>query len=161
MHLYSIFKLIHIFAVIIFLGNIITGLFWMKRADKTNDRSVIAFTMKTIIHSDRLFTIPGVIIITTGGFATAIEGGIPLLRTGWIFWPIILFSLSGLAFSWQLAPLQKKIYKLVSVHGDDPLDKALYRSYLKKWENWGLIALITPVAAMIMMVLKIPLRSAF
>lgn len=161
MHLYSLFKLVHIFAVVIFLGNIITGLFWMKRADKTNDRPVIAFAMKTIIHSDRIFTIPGVIIITIGGFATAIEGGIPLLRTGWIFWSIVLFSLSGLVFSWQLAPLQKKIFKLNNVASDELYDKALYHYYLKKWENWGLVALITPVVAMIMMVLKLPIPSVF
>ncbi len=161
MHLYSLFKLVHIFAVVIFLGNIITGLFWMRNADKTNDRSVIAFTMKTIIHSDRIFTIPGVIIITIGGFATAIEGGIPLLRTGWIFWSIVMFSLSGLVFSWQLAPLQKKIFKLVNVAPDELFDRTLYQSCLKKWENWGFVALITPVAAMIVMVLKIPLPSVF
>lgn len=161
MHFYSLFKLVHIFAVVIFLGNIITGLFWMKKADKTNDRSVIAFAMKTIIRSDRLFTIPGVIIITIGGFATAIEGGIPLLRTGWIFWSIVMFSLSGLVFSWKLAPLQKQIFKLANVSADELFDKALYQSCLKKWENLGLVALITPVAAMIMMVLKIPVWSVF
>jgi uncharacterized membrane protein len=159
MHLYSIFKLVHIFAVVVFLGNIITGLFWMKRADKTNDRPVIAFAMKTIIQSDRLFTIPGVLIITIGGFAAAIEGGLPLLRTGWIFWSIVMFSLSGLIYSWKLAPLQKKIFKLVNITADELFDKTLYQSCLSKWEKWGLIALITPVVAMIMMVLKIPLRS--
>jgi uncharacterized membrane protein len=109
MNPYLLLKLIHIIAVIIFLGNIITGLFWMRKADKTNNRSIIAFTMKGIIDSDRLFTIPGVIIITIGGFAAAIQGGIPLLRTGWIFWPIVLFSLSGLAFAWKVVPLQKII----------------------------------------------------
>lgn len=161
MNLYLIFKLVHIFAVVIFLGNIIAGLFWMKRADQTNDRAVIVFTMRTIIHSDRLFTIPGVLIITIGGIAAAIDGNIPLLRTGWIFWPIFLFSFSGLVFSWKLVSLQKRILKLVSVSGDELFDKALYRSCLKEWENWGLIALITPVAAMIMMVLKIPVHAVF
>ena len=85
MNIYALLKLIHVFAVIIFLGNIITGLYWMKKADKTNDLSIISFTMKGIISSDKLFTIPGVIIITIGGFSAAILGGVPLLRTGWIF----------------------------------------------------------------------------
>ena len=85
----------------------------MRIANKTNNLSIISFTMKGIITSDKLFTIPGVIIITAGGFSAAIQGGLPLLRTGWIFWSIILFTLSGLVFSWKLAPLQKKIFQLI------------------------------------------------
>jgi hypothetical protein len=41
--------------------------------------------MKGIISSDKLFTIPGVVVITIGGFSAAIYGGIPILKTGWIF----------------------------------------------------------------------------
>ena len=159
MNTYALLKLIHVFAVIIFLGNIITGLFWMRIADKTNNLSIISFTIKGIITSDKLFTIPGVIIITIGGLSAAIHGGIPLLKTGWIFWSLVLFSLSGLIFSWKLAPLQKKIYKLIKNGDADNFNKVLYNSYLKQWERWGLLALLTPLAALVMMVLKIPLRS--
>ncbi len=159
MNTYALLKLIHVFAVIIFLGNIITGLFWMRIADKTNNLSIISFTIKGIITSDKLFTIPGVIIITIGGLSAAIHGGIPLLKTGWIFWSLVLFSLSGLIFSWKLAPLQKKIYQLIKNGDADNFNKVLYNSYLKQWERWGLLALLTPLAALVMMVLKIPLRS--
>src|SRR5688572_31698282 len=88
MNSYLLFKFIHVFAVIIFMGNIIAGLFWMRRANKTGNFSIISFTMKSVIASDRWFTIPGVIIITAAGFSAAIQGGLPLLRTGWIFWSI-------------------------------------------------------------------------
>jgi uncharacterized membrane protein len=157
MNVYLLLKLIHVFAVIIFLGNIITGLFWMRMADKTDDLSVISFTMKGIIKLDRWFTIPGVIIITAGGIMAAIKGGFPLLRTGWIFWAIVLFSLSGIIFSWKLAPLQKKIFHLTL--DKEKFNKALYQSSLKQWEIWGLVAVLTPIAAMIMMVLKLPIHS--
>ena len=60
------FKLIHVLAVIIFLGNIITGLFWMRIAVKTKDLRIIHHTMNGIIMADRYFTIPGVIVITVG-----------------------------------------------------------------------------------------------
>ena len=95
MNAYALLKLIHIIAVIIFLGNIITGLFWMRIANKTNNLHIISFTMKGIMISDKWFTIPGVFVITAGGFSAAIQGGLPLLRTGWIFWSIVLFSLSS------------------------------------------------------------------
>jgi uncharacterized membrane protein len=161
MNIYTLLKLFHIIAVIIFIGNIITGLFWMKQADKTGNLSIISFTIKGIIASDRIFTIPGVLIITVCGFSAAIYAGIPLLRTGWIFWPIVLFSLSGFAFAWKVAPLQKKISRLTEVSVPGQFNRDIYRSYLKQWEKWGLIALLTPLAALTMMVLKIPVRSVF
>ena len=159
MNIYLFLKLIHVFAVIIFMGNIITGLFWMRQADKTGNYSIISFTMKGIIASDRWFTIPGVVIITAAGFSAAIQGGLPLLRTGWIFWSIILFTLSGVIFSVKLAPLQKKILHIAQSKGVKELSDEMYRSHLKQWETWGLLALLTPLAALAMMVLKIPAQS--
>jgi uncharacterized membrane protein len=161
MNAYILLKLIHIIAVIIFLGNIITGLFWMRIANKTNNLSIISFTMKGIITSDKWFTIPGVVIITAGGFSAAVEHGLPLLRTGWIFWSIILFSLSGLIFTVKLAPLQKKIFQLTENRDAAKFNPDLYQANLKQWEMWGLIALLTPLAALVMMVLKMPAQSGF
>ena len=79
---YSYLKLIHLISVMIFLGNIITGLFWMSIAVRTKDLKIIHFTMKGIIKADRYFTIPGVLIITVGGFLSAIYGHYPILSTG-------------------------------------------------------------------------------
>jgi uncharacterized membrane protein len=157
MNTYTLLKMVHIIAVIFFMGNIITGLFWMKRADKTGDSSVISFAMKSVIASDRIFTIPGVLVITICGFGAAIDAGIPLLRTGWIFWSLVLFSLSGLIYGWKLVPLQKKISQLTDVSTGEQFNKNLYHSYFKQWESWGLIALLTPLVALAMM--KIPVRG--
>jgi uncharacterized membrane protein len=49
-------KLFHIAAVILFLGNIITGLYWKAHADRTRNPQVIAHTFEGIICSDRWFT---------------------------------------------------------------------------------------------------------
>jgi len=159
MNTYALLKLIHIIAVIIFLGNIITGLFWMRIANKTNNLSIISFTMKGIMTSDKWFTIPGVIVITAGGFSAAILGSLPLLRTGWIFWSIVMFSISGFVFAWKLAPLQKKIFHLTE--NVQEFNSDLYHASLKQWEMWGLVALLTPFTALVMMVLKMPLHSGF
>ena len=105
---YTYFKLIHLLAVVIFLGNIITGLFWMRLAVKTKDLKIICHTMNGIIVSDRLFTIPGVFVIIAGGIISAMHAKLPLLGTGWIFWSIVMFSISGIAFGVKVAPLQKK-----------------------------------------------------
>ena len=155
--IYNYLKLLHLIAVILFLGNIVTGLFWMTIAVKTKDLKIISHSIKGVIKSDRLFTIPGVIVIVAGGFMAAIYGNIPILRTGWIFWSLILFSISGIVFGWKVAPLQRKIYNLTSNRetAHDFNWPGFKKVYLE-WETWGLVALLTPVAALVMMVLKIP-----
>lgn len=157
MNYYLIFKAIHLLAVVAFLGNIVTGLFWMKFARKTNDIKIIHHTAAGIIASDRLFTIPGVLIITASGFASAIYGGIPLLRTGWIFWPIVLFSLSGLFFAFKVVPLQVRMRKNLEI--SEGFSWKGFDGILKQWELWGFMAVITPIISFFMMILKWPLLS--
>ena len=154
---YTYIKLIHLLAVVLFLGNIITGLFWMHFAVKTKDLKIINHTIKGIIKADRYFTIPGVIIITAGGFMAAIHAQFPILHTGWIFWSIVMFSISGIAFGFKVAPLQKKINNLTcNKETSVDFDWGYFSKVYTSWDTWGLIALLTPLAAFVMMTLKIP-----
>lgn len=154
---YSYLKLIHLLAVMLFMGNIITGLFWMHIAFKTNDLKIISHSITGVIKSDRLFTIPGVIIITAAGLLSAIYGQLPILRTGWIFYSILLFTASGIAFMWKVVPLQKRLQQasIAMSTASQPDFESLKKTY-RVWEYWGLFALITPLFAFAMMVLKIP-----
>jgi len=154
---YFYYKLIHVFAVVIFLGNIITGLYWMRIAVKTKELKIISHTMRGIIKADRYFTIPGIIIITTFGIMAAISAQFPIFHTGWIVWSIILFSISGIVFSIKVAPLQRKIYHLTSnKNGSPDFDWKNFDKIYFQWDVWGLIALVTPLIAFVMMILKIP-----
>lgn len=154
---YFLYKLLHIFAVVIFLGNIITGLFWMHIAVKTKDIRIINHTMNGIIRADRYFTLPGVVIIIIAGMMAAMTGHYPLLRTGWILWSLVLFTISGIAFSIKVAPLQKKIYQLtLNNETQADFDWAHFQKLSVAWDIWGFIALVTPLAAAVMMTLKIP-----
>lgn len=149
--MYQLLKIIHLVAVIIFMGNIITGLFWKMHADGTKNAAIIAHTMRGLIRADRWFTVPGVVVITAAGVYAAIQAGLPLLGTGWIFWSIVAFSLSGVAFGWKVAPLQKELLRMST--GTD-LDWTTYRSKSLQWELWGLFATIMPLIAVVLMVWK-------
>ncbi len=154
---YLYLKLLHIIAVIIFLGNIFTGLFWMHQAIKSTNLQIIAHTIRCVIKSDRFFTVPGVLFITAFGFWAAIQGHFPIIGTGWIFWSIILFSLSGVAFMWKVVPLQKKMERLTEAEFlNEKFDHKNFLKVYHTWEIWGAIALATPAAALVMMTLKIP-----
>jgi uncharacterized membrane protein len=146
-------KLIHLLAVVLFLGNITTGIFWKANADRTRDPKVIGNMLEGIIQADRLFTMPPILFILIGGIGAAIEGHLPILGTGWIFWSIVLFTLSGVAFMAQVVPLQRKMLALVRQSGGS-LDWASYRALSHRWEIWGVVALATPALAAVLMVMK-------
>ena len=151
---YAAWKLLHVASVILFLGNITTGLFWAAHAHKSRDFRLIASTFEGIARSDRWFTIPGVIGIVVSGIAAAMKGNLPILATGWILWPIILFSISGIVFGVRVAPLQRSIADVARAADSSVQAWDSYRALYKRWELWGLLALITPAIAMILMVLK-------
>lgn len=153
--MYSILELVHVLAVVAFLGNIGTGLFWKLHADRTRDPRFIAHAFDGIIRSDRLFTLPGVVLIVVSGFGAAGIGGYPLLRTDWILGSIVLFTISGLAYAARVAPLQTRIRALARAsEGGAPFDWAKYGAWSRQWELWGAVALVTPLVALALMVLK-------
>jgi uncharacterized membrane protein len=151
---YLVLKTLHILFVIAFVGNITTGLFWARRAMRTRDLRRIADTFDGITQSDRVFTIPGVIGIIVTGIAVAIQGGLPILSTGWIFWPIVLFAISGIVFGAWVAPLQRRIRELATSDPASDSNWATVETLFRRWEFWGALALLTPVAAAAIMVFK-------
>ncbi|HEX7336078.1 MAG TPA: DUF2269 family protein [Gemmatimonadales bacterium] len=148
-------KLLHVAAVVAFLGNITTGLFWHAHAARTRDPRLLAHAVDGIIRSDRLFTIPGVIVIIVTGAVAAVIGGFPILRTPWILWSLVLFAVSGLVFVLRVAPLQVQLRALAQA-GVEPgvWDWERYKRLARTWELWGAVALLTPMAALVLMVLK-------
>ena len=158
--IYLILKVVHIVSVVMFLGNITTGIFWKQHADRTRDPRLIAHALAGIIGSDRLFTIPGVIGILIGGFGAAAVGHLPMLHTGWILWSIVLFIVSGVAFMAQVAPLQRRMAKLMHAGAESGApDWEAYRRLSRGWALWGAVALLAPAIAMVLMVLKPRLPS--
>jgi uncharacterized membrane protein len=157
---YLILKLIHIASVVVFVGNITTGVFWGMRAHRSRNLGLVGSTFEGIIQSDRWFTTPGVIGILVSGIAAAMMGGLSILGTGWILWGIVLFAISGAVFGSRVAPLQRAIVDTARNAAPDGGAWAAYEKLYKGWALWGLVALLTPVGALIIMVLK-PALPAF
>ena len=146
--MYLAFKLLHVLAVIAFLGNITVGLFWKRFADQTKDPNIIAHTIGGIIRADRIFTIPGVIVIIVGGVGAAIIGHIPILSTGWLLWGIVLFIISGVAFG-PIARSQRGMLDAAKAN-----DWARYGALTHTWDLYGTISLLAALLAAALMVLK-------
>jgi len=154
--IYLSLKLLHIVGAVLFLGSISTGVFWKAHADKSRNPAIIAHALDGVIRSDRLFTIPGVLVILVAGIAAAIVGGLPMLRTEWLAGGFILISIAGIAFSARIAPLQRRMRDLAraSVDDLDTFDWATYEKLSRDWAIWGAIALIAPFLAVALMVFK-------
>ncbi len=151
---YLFLKATHITGVVLFLGNIITGVFWKLHADRTRELRARAQALDGIIRADRLFTMPGVLLIIGTGVWLAQLGNLPLLRTFWIGWSLVLFGISGAVFMVALAPLQKKMLANVSAGLAGGWDESAYERMSRSWAIWGAIATLTPLAALYLMVIK-------
>ncbi|MBI2840884.1 MAG: DUF2269 family protein [Acidobacteria bacterium] len=151
---YTVWKFIHLVCVIVFLGNITTGLFWADHAHKTRDARLIASIFHGLTKSDRWFTIPSVIGIVVSGVKAALIGGLPILATGWILWPIILFSISGIVFGIWVAPLQRRIHRLMQEASSFEQARETYAALHRKFNLWGLVAIGTLVIATAIMAFK-------
>lgn len=157
---YLIWKFLHVASVILFLGNITTGMFWGAHAHRSRDFRLIASTFEGIIRSDRVFTVPGVIVIIVSGVVAAIAGGLPILGTGWILWGIVLFTVSGLVFGRVVAPLQRDIVGIAAGGVSEEQNWRAYEDLYARWARWGLVAVLAPAAAVLIMVVK-PALPAF
>ena len=148
-------KALHVFAVVIFVGNIVTGIFWKTHAERTRDPRLIAHAFEGLTASDRWFTIPAVMLIIASGVLAAMQGNLSLLGTGWILWSIVLFAISGFVFMIWVAPLQRRIAALARAAERSPqLDWAAYRRLASRWEIAGAVAALAPLGALALMVLK-------
>jgi uncharacterized membrane protein len=150
---YLLLKSLHIVSVVLFLGNIITGVFWKVQGDLRGDLKSKEQALDGIIKSDRFFTTPNVFLIVITGIATAYVGHVPILSTPWILWSIILFGVSGAAFA-VVAPTQKKLLANVRAGLAGDWDQAGYEKLSRRWTVWGVVATGAPLIAVFLMVLK-------
>ena len=157
--LYLVLKALHVVAVVLFLGNIITGVFWKAHADRTGDLRARAQALDGIIRSDRAFTMPGVFLIIGTGVWLAIEGGLPIIGTPWILWSLVLFAISGVCFGVAVGPLQKKLLANAQAGLSGQWNESEYRSLSARWQVWGWVATGAPLAAVFLMVIKPTFRG--
>lgn len=147
-------RLVHGAAVILFLGNIITGLFWAAHARRTRDLHAVGVIFDGIIRSDRWITLPSALIVLLSGIAAAGRAGWPILGTGWILWSSLSFALSGVLFGLGVAPLQRGIRDRALRVGDTGDDWNAVAGLYWKWKALGILSIAAAVVSFTLMILK-------
>ena len=149
----NILILLHLFAMIIFLGNIITEIRWLYKATKTENKETIRFAITEIIKGDKVFTLPCVFLITiTGSF---VYGQFSMAENRWLLFALISYIISGIVYTARVAPLQKKMAQLVS-DSSSALSKDYKKTYTS-WNFWGWVALLSASLALVFTIIKLPL----
>jgi uncharacterized membrane protein len=151
---YRLFLLTHICGVVVFVGNIVTAAYWKLRADRSGELRVIAHTADLVSGADRIFTIPGIVLIVVGGVGMVLVGPWPLLRTHWLLAGITLFAIMAVLYMAMLVPVQRTL--IVESHRSLS-QGALSQAYLmasRRWTVWGTLLIVIPVAIVVLMVFK-------
>ena len=151
---YLVLKALHVLSVVLFLGNIITGVFWKYHADRSGDLRARAQALDGIIASDRWFTLPGVALIIITGVGLATLAHYPIVRTHWLLWALILFGVSGVAFQFFVAPLQRRLLANVRAGLAGSWNESEYRALSTAWKWWGAVATLAPLGSLFLMVTK-------
>jgi uncharacterized membrane protein len=151
---YLVLKSLHVISVVLFLGNIITGVFWKFHGDRVGTLPARAQALEGLIRSDRWFTVPGVFAIVITGVWMTFDAHLSLLGTKWILWSLVLFGISGACFGARVGPLQKRLLANVRAGMAGQWNQSEYERLSAAWKLWGAIATLTPAIALFLMVLK-------
>lgn len=103
----SLLKFVHIWAVIMFVGNSVLGPYRRRRARLTGDPKIIAGTYAIHTGSGPAVTVPWFGVAVASGFTLAWLMGSPILATGWLVWAIALTALVAALFVFRIGPLQR------------------------------------------------------
>jgi uncharacterized membrane protein len=65
---YDTLKMLHLFGVVMFMGNIIVTGWWKVMADRTGDYRIIAFAQRQVTLTDWVFTFGGALLVLFAAF---------------------------------------------------------------------------------------------
>lgn len=147
----NVHLILHNIGVIMFMGSIVTSLMWAIKAHNSNQNYLFVFTIRNISTFDNWFIKPGVLLIVINGLYLSNQWG-GVFGQPWIYISMILFVLSGVIWTFRMAPLQKRI--LTESDMIQSPDKLFLKSDFSAWLYWGVASTILPMVALFLMLIK-------
>lgn len=154
MNTFLTLKMIHVFGVVIFLGNIIITGWWKVMADRTNNPTIIAFAQRQVTLTDFIFTAGGAAVVFGAGFGNALIHQMNVWSTRWLSWGFWLFMISGIIWVTVLIPVQVRQAKMARQFADGGAIPPQYWTLGRIWLVFGLLATLIPLANLYWMVFK-------
>jgi uncharacterized membrane protein len=145
---------LHVLAVIVFVGNIVTAALWKIRADASGDLHTLAFAQREVMFGDYVLTFPSAALILITGLWMADLSGRNILQTGWLLTALILLAVSLLIWLFELLPTQQRLIRVadeaIPAGKLDPVFKAL----TLRWMIFRILATLLPFVNVYLMVFK-------
>lgn len=152
----SLLKLVHVWAVVLFVGNAALGPYRRRQARSTGDARAIAATYEIHTRSGPAVTVPWFAIAIASGSALAWTSGIPILSTGWVVWAIVLSLIVAVLFVAWIAPLQRQATERAVAYAEDgsPERQAAFERVSRRLEPLSHFAHVLFFAIIVLMVVK-------
>ncbi len=151
---YLLLKSIHIFGVILLLGNIMVTAWWKLMADRTRQANVIAFAQRQVVLTDYVFTAPGALMAILAGDYMSYSYMTDTWNIQWLTWGRLLFIASGIIWIAVLIPTQIKQSRLARDFANSEQIPDEYWKLSKRWNIFGAIAVVLPLINIYWMVFK-------
>ena len=155
---YETMKILHLFGVICFIGNIIITGWWKTMADRTGDYRIIAFAQRQVTLTDWIFTFGGVVIVIVAAFGMIYQMNENILQEihaqRWLWWGYYLFIASGVIWALILIPAQIIQARMARVFGETGIIPPRYWFYGRIWLVFGVLATLIPLVNLYWMVTK-------
>jgi uncharacterized membrane protein len=146
-------KTIHVFGVVLFLGNIIITGWWKVMADATRNSQIIAFAQRQVTLTDFIFTASGAVILLLAGMANV---GIYHMQMSakWLSQGMLMFTLSGIIWVVVLIPTQIKQARLAKAFAISGIIPDEYWKLCARWNIFGAIAVLLAAINIYWMIFK-------
>jgi uncharacterized membrane protein len=140
---------LHLFGVVLFVGNIITAAYWKVRADLLKNPVIIHSTVKNVMLADYMFTLPGLVLISVSGIVMAGRAEMPMSGLNWLTLSLILLAVTGIIWLAILIPLQRRMI----LHSAQCLESGhiskAYHQASRYWAIFGIIATLLPIVILL------------
>jgi uncharacterized membrane protein len=151
---YLFLKSLHIFGVILLMGNIIVTAWWKFMANKTKNPDVIAFAQRQVTLTDFVFTAPGALLAILAGDSMAYSFMTDSWNIQWLTWGRSLFIASGIIWISVLIPTQIKQARMARNFQHSKSIPDEYWKLSHRWNIFGAIAVLLPLINIYWMVFK-------
>nr|WP_184433247.1 DUF2269 family protein [Roseospira goensis] len=151
---YAAWHVVHVVAVVVFLGNVTTAAVWKALADRTRHPPTVAYAQRLVTLTDWLFTGAGGAVVLVSGYAMAWLAGWGDLGPAWLRWSLGLLALSWLVWVAALIPCQIAQARMARGFADGTPIPPRYWRLARIWLWVGTLDLVPLYAAVAVMILK-------
>ena len=151
---YLFLKSLHLFGVIIFLGNIIITGWWKTMAGRTRNPVIVGFAQRQAFLADRVFAGGGLLLMLIGGPINVMQHHLDFMHIFWLEWGFWLFVAVGIIWGAVLVPLQIAQSRMARQLAEGSEIPARYWKLERLWRIFTLLAVLLVLMSMYWMVFK-------